>query len=294
MNAKSALRDQARAQRAALARACPDFAARIAAVELPVAKGAIVSFYWPMGDEADPRALAARLAERGHVLALPVTVKKGAPLVFRAWREGDALTVHAFGMHEPAATAPEVRPDVLLVPLLAFDARGHRLGYGGGFYDRTLAALDTKLAIGVAYAGQEVETLPIHERDHPLDMVVTESGVRDFRGTGRLRLLSARQREIVRVCLRVAADEPDVFPQWEFATLFGLTRAEVASVADAWPDCGENTSLAIGNALNNLLGYPHDWQHDWDAHFAFTKADLAATLAAWHGDPPARYLDALL
>lgn len=142
--------------------------------------GAVVSFYWPMGDEADPRALAARLAARGHALALPVTVKKGAPLVFRAWREGDRLIVHAFGMHEPVATAPEVKPDVLLVPLLAFDARGHRLGYGGGFYDRTLAALDIKLAIGIAYAGQETETLPIHERDHPLDMVVTERGLRRF------------------------------------------------------------------------------------------------------------------
>ena len=179
-SAKSVLRDQARAQRAALARACPDFAARIAAVELPIAKGAVISFYWPMGDEADPRAMAARLAERGHALALPVTVEKGAPLVFRLWREGDPLIVHAFGMHEPAASAPEVRPDVLLVPLLAFDARGHRLGYGGGFYDRTLAALETKLAIGVAYAGQESEALPIHERDHPLDMVVTERGLRRF------------------------------------------------------------------------------------------------------------------
>ena len=69
---------------------------------------------------------------------------------------------------------------MLLVPLLAFDARGHRLGYGGGFYDRTLAALDAKLAIGIAYAEQEIETLPIHERDHPLDIVVTERGLRRF------------------------------------------------------------------------------------------------------------------
>src|SRR5580698_5388514 len=102
--AKQKLRDAARIRRATLARACPDFATRIAAVDLPITPGAVVSFYWPMGDEADPRALAARLAQQGHALALPVTVRKGAPLVFRAWRDGDPLVVHAFGMHEPAAT----------------------------------------------------------------------------------------------------------------------------------------------------------------------------------------------
>jgi 5-formyltetrahydrofolate cyclo-ligase len=182
MNGKQKLRESARTRRTELARACPDFAARIASYtdDLGVAPGATVSFYWPMGDEADPRALAARLAARGHALALPVVVKKGAPLVFRLWREGDPLLVHAFGMHEPAPTAPEVAPNVLLVPLLAFDVRGHRLGYGGGFYDRTLASLAAKRAIGVAYAGQEMGTLPTHERDHPLDMVVTELGVRKF------------------------------------------------------------------------------------------------------------------
>jgi 5-formyltetrahydrofolate cyclo-ligase len=179
---KSELREDARARRAELARACPDFAGQIASYtdDLPISPRATVSFYWPMGDEADPRPLAARLARRGHALALPVVAKKDAPLVFRLWREGDPLAVHKFGMHEPADGAPLVTPDVLLVPLLAFDARGHRLGYGGGFYDRTLAALDAKLAIGVAYAGQETDALPIHGRDHPLDMVVTEKGVRRF------------------------------------------------------------------------------------------------------------------
>ncbi len=133
-----------------------------------------------MGDEADPRALARALAARGCRLALPVVVRPKAPLYFRAWREGDGLTVHAFGMHEPAATAPQLVPDLLLVPLLAFDARGHRLGYGGGFYDRTLASLAAKLAVGVAFAGQETDALPDQPHDHPLDMVVTETGVRRF------------------------------------------------------------------------------------------------------------------
>lgn len=185
MNAKPELREDAKRRRAALACACADFAARIArfAHEVPVGKGAVVSFYWPMGDEADPRALAAALAGRGARLALPVVVRKKSPLHFREWRDGDALVAHAFGMHEPAVSAPQVVPDVLLVPLLAFDSRGHRLGYGGGFYDRTLASLAKKLAVGVAYAGQEVDELPALPHDHPLDMVVTEKGLRRLAAT---------------------------------------------------------------------------------------------------------------
>jgi 5-formyltetrahydrofolate cyclo-ligase len=182
MNAKVSLREAARARRAALARACPGFAQAVArhVDDLGIAPGAVVSFYWPMGDEADPRLLARALAARGHALALPVVAAKKSPLQFRRWREGDALVVHAFGMHEPADSAPRVTPEVLLVPLLAFDADGTRLGYGGGFYDRTLAALETKRAVGIAYAGQEVEALPAHAHDHPLDMVATETGVRRF------------------------------------------------------------------------------------------------------------------
>lgn len=180
MSDKIHLRQLAVARRAELARACPDFARTVARLDLPIKQGAVVSFYWPMDDEADPRALAMALAARGHSLALPAVVAKRSPLRFRLWREGDPLIVHIFGMHEPAQGAPEVTPDVLLVPLLAFDARGHRLGYGGGFYDCTLASLAKKLAIGVAYAGQEVAKLPAMPHDHPLDMVVTETGVRHF------------------------------------------------------------------------------------------------------------------
>jgi 5-formyltetrahydrofolate cyclo-ligase len=182
MTGKNHLRELAETRRASLARACPDFAARIAryADELAVARDDVVSFYWPMGDEADPRALANALAARGHTLALPVVAAKRSPLHFRSWQAGDALVVHPFGMHEPPERAARVTPDVLLVPLLAFDAKGTRLGYGGGFYDRTLHALAEKRAIGVAFAGQEVETLPCHEHDHPLDAVITEKGVRTF------------------------------------------------------------------------------------------------------------------
>ena len=106
---------------------------------------------------------------------------KKSPLLFRTWRKGDPLIVHPFGMHEPPESAARVTPDVLLIPLLAFDAKGTRLGYGGGFYDRTLASLATKRAIGIAYSGQEVAELPCHDHDHPLDSVVTENGVRHFR-----------------------------------------------------------------------------------------------------------------
>ena len=182
MTLKAELREQARARRARLARACPDFAVHVARFADALPPAAVVSFYWPMGDEADPRALALALAGRGARLALPVVAAKRSPLHFREWRQGDPLVVHAFGMHEPAADAARVVPDLLLVPLLAFDARGHRLGYGGGFYDRTLASLETKRAAGVAYAGQEADLLPAMAHDHPLDMVVTEKGVRRFAG----------------------------------------------------------------------------------------------------------------
>jgi 5-formyltetrahydrofolate cyclo-ligase len=182
MNPKVDVREAARTNRAALAHDCPDFAQRIArfAGDLAIAKNAVVSFYWPMGDEADPRELANALAACGHMLALPVVVAKRSPLQFRSWREGDVLIVHPFGMHEPAESAARVTPDVLLVPLLAFDAKGTRLGYGGGFYDRTLHSLRTKRAIGIAYAGQELEALPCHGHDHSLDAVVTQKGVRVF------------------------------------------------------------------------------------------------------------------
>jgi len=179
---KVGLRETSKARRAELARTCPDFAQRIVRFvdALDLEPGAVVSFYWPMGDEADPRMFANALGARGHTLTLPVVVAKKSPLHFREWRAGDALVVHSFGMHEPSEHARTVTPDVLLVPLLAFDARGTRLGYGGGFYDRTLHALAKKRAIGVAFAGQQVDVLPSHAHDHPLEAVITEKGVRHF------------------------------------------------------------------------------------------------------------------
>jgi 5-formyltetrahydrofolate cyclo-ligase len=147
---------------------------------VPLAEGVVVSAYWPMGDEMDPRPLMEALVALGHRLALPAIRAAGQPLDFRAWRPGDALQPAGFGTQEPPATAEELRPGLLLVPLLAFDAAGYRLGYGGGFYDRSLALLraagDT-LAVGLAYAGQQVAAVPREATDQPLDLVITERGV---------------------------------------------------------------------------------------------------------------------
>jgi 5-formyltetrahydrofolate cyclo-ligase len=140
-----------------------------------------VSGYLAIGDEIDPAPLLAALAAAGHTIALPVMAGKGKPLVFRGWRPGDPMVERMWGIREPAATAPEVEPDVLLVPLLAFDAAGWRLGYGAGFYDRTLRALrQTKpiVAIGLAYDEQRVDAVPHCDDDERLDWVLTPSGAR--------------------------------------------------------------------------------------------------------------------
>lgn len=183
---KSGLRAMARERRAAAHAACPDAGARIAANLLhsvPLPDGAIVSGYHAMGDEADPLPSLLALAAGGHSLCLPVTPKRGLPLSFRLWRPGDALEPGVWDIPVPPASAPLVDPSVLLVPLLAYDRAGYRLGYGGGYYDRTLAALREKgrgkaavLAIGIAYAGQEVESVPREETDQRLDWIVSEAG----------------------------------------------------------------------------------------------------------------------
>ncbi|MGF1595052.1 MAG: 5-formyltetrahydrofolate cyclo-ligase [Kiloniellaceae bacterium] len=144
------------------------------------ASGIVVSAYWPMGDEIDPRPLMLALAGRGHPLALPALRGAGRPLDFRAWSPGDVLEAAAFGTQEPAARAPLLQPRVLLVPLLAFDAAGYRLGYGGGFYDRSLALLRGSgdiLAVGLAFAAQQVAAVPREATDQALDLVVTERAV---------------------------------------------------------------------------------------------------------------------
>lgn len=142
-----------------------------------VPDGAPVSGFWPIGSEVDVAPVLRALVARGHAVALPVVVGRDRPLVFRAWREGDAMGEGPYGIREPLESAPEIAPRVLLVPLLAFDRAGYRLGYGGGFYDRSLALLregGPVVAIGAAWAAQEVPAVPHDQHDQPLDWVLTE------------------------------------------------------------------------------------------------------------------------
>ena len=174
------LRRKARVRRKTLATG--DFALAIGpyAEDLNLAPGTIVGGYHAHKDEADPAELLARLLEMGCGVAFPRIVRKDHALEFHHVPDGEVLEPGSFGIPEPLSHWPRAKPDMLLVPLLAFDARGHRLGYGGGFYDRTLAALDVP-AIGIAYAGQEADSIPHEAHDRTLDMIVTEQGLRRFR-----------------------------------------------------------------------------------------------------------------
>jgi 5-formyltetrahydrofolate cyclo-ligase len=164
----------------------------LAAFTAEVGRGsrAIVAGYWPFGTELDVRPLLHRLAALGVGLALPVTRDADLPLEFRRWKPGDGLVQGAYGISHPQSLAPVVRPSLLLLPLLAFDAQGWRLGYGAGYYDRTLAALRglgvtragglPVLAVGIAYAAQETAMVPHHSGDQRLDGIVTEKAARRF------------------------------------------------------------------------------------------------------------------
>jgi 5-formyltetrahydrofolate cyclo-ligase len=169
----------ARARRKALAREGFALAITPYAEDLNPKPGAVVAGYHAHGDEADPALLLARLVEMGCVVAFPRIIRD-QPLEFHHVPDGEVLEPGSFGIPEPLAHWPKARPDLLLVPLLAFDADGHRLGYGGGFYDRTIAFLKVP-AIGIAYAGQEAASLPHGPHDLALTMIVTEQGVRKFR-----------------------------------------------------------------------------------------------------------------
>jgi 5-formyltetrahydrofolate cyclo-ligase len=184
---KASLRREATARRDALPAAERQQAAdAIAARPFPVVVGAetIVSGFMPLKSEINPLPLMRKLQEAGASLALPVVAGKGKPLVMRAWTFGGPLASGVWGIREPMPDASAVDPDILLVPLLAFDRRGHRLGYGAGYYDMTLAALRGKkpvVAIGIGYAAQEVDQVPVSPRDERLDLVLTERDVIDLR-----------------------------------------------------------------------------------------------------------------
>ncbi len=143
--------------------------------DLPPPPGAIIAGFWPLEGEIDIRPLLFALHERGHEIVLPITPKRGNPLSFGLWRPGDTLVPEPFGTFRPIGEPRN--PDFLLVPLLAFDRAGHRLGHGGGFYDRTLPILPRRFALGCAFAAQEVYDVPIGPYDSRLDAVATERGV---------------------------------------------------------------------------------------------------------------------
>lgn len=136
-----------------------------------------VSFYMARANEMNPAPLAEALREENHCLCLPVVTGKGVPLIFRTYTPGDPLTGGVMDIPEPSLHAPAVEPDILLVPLLAFDREGYRLGYGGGYYDRTLNNLRKHkkiLAIGIAFSCQEVPAVPRGMADAKLDKIATE------------------------------------------------------------------------------------------------------------------------
>jgi 5-formyltetrahydrofolate cyclo-ligase len=143
--------------------------------DAPPPTGAVVAGFWPLAAEIDIRPLLLALHERGHPIVLPVTPRRGEPLTFRLWRPGDVLQAERFGTVRP--TGEPRMPDFLLVPLLAFDRTGGRLGYGAGYYDRTLAGLPGRPALGCAFAAQEVDSVPVGPYDRRLDAVATERGI---------------------------------------------------------------------------------------------------------------------
>jgi 5-formyltetrahydrofolate cyclo-ligase len=158
----------------------------IAARPLPLAvsRATVVSGFMPIRSEINPLPLLRHFAEAGVRLALPTIVKRGEPLRFRAWAIGEKLARGQWGIREPLPEAPEVLPDILLVPLAAFDRRGHRIGYGAGYYDLSLAALRAKksvIAIGLGFAAQEIPAVPVLPHDARLDLVLTEREVIDLR-----------------------------------------------------------------------------------------------------------------
>jgi 5-formyltetrahydrofolate cyclo-ligase len=186
---KSIIRKDALLRRDALpaaerARAAEAIAVR--AFPLAIDPGRIVSGFSPLKTEINPIPLMRRLADAGAELALPVVAGKGKPLIMRAWRFGEPLNSGVWGIREPKADAPEVAPDILLVPLLAFDREGHRIGYGAGYYDMTigkLRAMKPVVAIGIAFAAQEIASVPVTPRDARLDLVLTEREIIDLRGS---------------------------------------------------------------------------------------------------------------
>jgi 5-formyltetrahydrofolate cyclo-ligase len=173
--AKRLARNRMRAVRDGLDPALGAALARHVLAEIPPAAGTVVAGFWPLPGEIDIRPLLHDLHARGHDVALPETPARGAALVFRGWRPGAALRQGRFGT--VVSDGPVLVPGYVLVPLLGFDRLGHRLGYGGGYYDRTLAGLLEAVTVGCGFAAQELDAVPVGEYDLPLRAIATELGV---------------------------------------------------------------------------------------------------------------------
>ena len=180
MSDKHELRSVARARRKRLAEFDPSASGRAAGHAEALPEAQAVALYRAMGSELDTDALALALERAGRRLCLPVVLERDAPMIFRAWAPGEPLELDFAGCPAPLPLADIVEPDLILTPLLAFDAHGGRLGQGGGYYDRTFAALPDAVRVGFAYAGQWVERLTLEPHDVRLHGVLTETGYTAF------------------------------------------------------------------------------------------------------------------
>lgn len=183
--AKAALRTKARAARASLDHVERADAAVAAAKHffnaVPLQAGDVVAAYWRIRDELDCQPILVKLMDSNQKVVLPVVVGPDEPLDLRVWEPGASLYESGFGTLAPSELAPRAEPDIVIMPLLGFDSRGTRLGYGGGYYDRTLARMSKKpKLVGLAFAAQELDRIPREAHDVPLDVIVTEAGVRHF------------------------------------------------------------------------------------------------------------------
>ncbi|MDO9608335.1 MAG: 5-formyltetrahydrofolate cyclo-ligase [Brevundimonas sp.] len=180
MSDKHELRSAARARRKGLAEGDPMAASRAAGHADALPQGEVVALYRAMGSELDTDALSVALEAAGRRLCLPVVLERDAPMIFRAWSPGEPLEMDAAGCPAPLPLAEVLDPDLIITPLLAFDASGGRLGQGGGYYDRTFAARPEVIRIGFSYAGQAVEVMSLEAHDMGLHGVLTEAGYRAF------------------------------------------------------------------------------------------------------------------
>ncbi len=178
MTDKHELRAAMRATRKRLAGLDPEASLRAAEHAEDLPPGDVIAVYRAIGSEIDADALSMALTRLGRQLCLPVVVERDAPMTFRRWSPGEPLELDEAGVPAPFPLAAAVTPDLIVTPLLAFDAAGGRLGQGGGYYDRTFSALPDAVRIGFAYAGQEVENLPVELHDIRLHGVLTERGYR--------------------------------------------------------------------------------------------------------------------